>query len=78
MPVFQFNSKYSGTVAIVKAINRTFVIKASSQDEWDEIIERFESLTDALDSRNAVLDELDRWVAVPKLSRMGSVLRETI
>jgi|DEB0MinimDraft_4_1074332.scaffolds.fasta_scaffold70094_2 hypothetical protein len=79
MLVFQFNHKYLGNnIAIVNVRKCKFIIKASSQDEWDEIVERFESLTDVLRNKKLVLLELKKWSAVKPLRNMGLKLIKMI
>ena len=79
MLVFQFNHKYLGSnIAIVNVKKCKFIIKASSQDEWDEIVERFESLTDVLRNKKLVLLELKKWSAVKPLRNMGLKLIKMI
>lgn len=74
---FQFNHRYDTHERTAHATvgAHTFVVKASTVEEWNCIVDRFENLTDVLRDHRKVVAELTAWKeAVPLLSPMAHVL----
>lgn len=78
MVVFQFNHKYNGHIALITVYNNKFIVKATTPEEWDCIVNHFENLTDVLHDKRKVFIELNSWKDIPLLSRVGFDLTQLV